>query len=159
MAEEEILIKQYEKLMSMYDLHHKRWNDHWRTYLTILAILTAILTAILKDGTINGYECIIKLFISIIACIICISGWISLNRIRNDMNLAFFHLRKIEDEFEKKDLNYIPIFHNGLQFFKTGVIENLKFENNFVRKVKLINLVFISFISFFILFILIMIFG
>ena len=147
MDENEILKMQWENLIKMYDIHHKRWIDHWRTYLTILAILTAILTALYSKK--NGqYVNIVSIFVSIIGIIISISGCISMNRIRNDTDLTFFHLNMLEDQFQANGLKHISIFHNGKEFFEKGKVLELSFKINFTRKVRNIHIALISFILF-----------
>ncbi len=151
-----ILIMQYEKLISMQDLNHKRWIDHWKTFLTILTILMAILTALIKVDKKGFLENGAIIFISIAGIIISLSGWISLCRIRKDANLTYFHLRKIENIFFENNFNYVPIFNNGRDLFKKGILGDLTFKNRLLRKLNLTYLASISFIIFALFFLLIL---
>ena len=154
MEEKYSLLKmQYESLIKMYELHHKRWNDHWKTFLTILAIITAILTALIKYDSPENYKDL-TIFICVIGCIVSISAYITLNRIRNDADLVFYFLRKIETKFsENSNIESVSIFIHGQKLFRTGSYNDLKFKNNCLRKIKLIHIAFVSFSTFFILFI------
>lgn len=154
MEKEYSLLKiQYENLIKMYDLHHKRWNDHWKTFLTILAIITAILTTLIKSDSPGVYRDLI-VFISIVGCIISVSAYITLNRIRNDADLVFYFLREIETKFsDNKKIESISIFQSGQELFNIGSYKDLKFKNNWLRRIKLIHIAFVSFSTFVILFV------
>jgi hypothetical protein len=145
-----ILLIQYEKLFSLYEFHHRRWDDHWKVYLIILSILTAILSAILgieSKGKMGDY-CIIKVLVAFIGIVISISGCIALNRIRNDSLLTLFHLRKFEKMFTEMSLTHIPIITNGKEFFDKGEFEELRYRWFKIRKIKVFDLAVLSFILF-----------
>jgi hypothetical protein len=151
-----VLMMQYEKLYASYELHHRRWDDHWKVYLIILSIFTAILSALFDK---NGIDTI-KFIVSIIGIIISISGCIALNRISNDASLTFYHLRNFENEFKTRGFINIPYFTIGKEFFEKGYCrdekdfyKDLRFKPFSLRIIKITHLAWISFILFAIFFI------
>ena len=166
MEKEEFYTRQYEILISLFEIHHKRWIDHWRTYLTILAIITASIAAIIKieDGMGSGDLRIVLFSASFLGLCISIFGWISLNRIMNDYNLNYSHIRKMERIIEKEinDKEFLKIFVDGKQFFADGVFDEHRYRPwcfRFLRNInqyKLATLTFLLFMIFFILILLTM---
>jgi hypothetical protein len=166
MDNSEILLKQYDKLFSLYEFHHKRWDDHWKVYLIILSILTAILSGLFGKECENAITHFgkIKTLVAIMGIIISISGCIALSRIRNDSLLTLYHLRKFESIFKEMGVTYIPIITNGYEFFNKGELkdpsfEDLKFRFFWIGKIKVFYLAVLSFslFAFFFLFTLIFI--
>jgi hypothetical protein len=137
----EILRMQYDKLFAIYEHHHKRWDDHWKVYLLFLSLVTAILSALF---TTDGLT-IIKIFLSLIGIVVCLSGGIALNRINNDAKLTLFHMRKFEEDFLEQNVPHYQIFKIGKQFFDTGKYDDLVFKPRFLLKVNILCLALISF--------------
>ena len=143
-----VFLMQYEKVFASYELHHKRWDDHWKVYLLILSIFTAILSALLEKEEMGT----VKTIVSILGIIISTCGYIALNRISNDAALTFYHLRNFENEIKKRNLISIPYFTIGKAFFDKGLYQNengfyndLKFKPFFLRSIKITHLATISF--------------
>lgn len=144
MTDFEVLLKQYERLISLVEFHHKRWDGHWKVYLAILAILVAGFTASLELEETS----IIKCLISILGIIISFSGYISLNRISYDTSLAYLHLRDIEAQILNQKANFLPVYSIGFDFFNTGSYKNLQFWPPFFLKASVKRLAYFSFILF-----------
>jgi len=155
---EQFLIKQYEILIGLANFHHKRWIDHWRTYLTMLTVIAGVIAAVIKMSD-NVDYCgdihVIIIIASILGLILCFIAWVSLYRIMNDYGIKHDQLRRIEDiiQSEVQDKQFIRIFNEGHQYFKDGVLNERKFRLKFLKGINQIVLASVAFILFGIIFI------